>query len=116
MLRLEEMEAGLPGISRWAGRSRLLGAWPGLPDSEGGSWGKKRSPGSRNPSAQEGRHNRGPQRATPPRAWSPAGTTKPPSAPRARWVSCSPGCSLSHVCLRGIASALLHGPLDEKPP
>lgn len=62
MLRLEEMEAGLPGISRWAGRSRLLDARLGLPDSEGGSWGKKRSLGNRNPnpSAQEGRHDRGP--------------------------------------------------------
>lgn len=57
-LRLEAMEAGLSGISRRAGGSRLLGARPGLPGSEGGSWGKKRPLGSGNPSpsAQDGRH------------------------------------------------------------
>lgn len=57
-LRLEAMEAGLSGISRRAGGSRLLGARPGLPGSDGGSWGKKRPLGRGNPSpsAQDGRH------------------------------------------------------------
>lgn len=82
VLRLEAMEAGLSGISRRAGGSRLLGVRLGLPGSEGGSWGKRRSlrSGNPSPSAQEGRDNRGPRE--PPPDQSTAGTVKPPTAPR----------------------------------
>lgn len=95
VLPLEPMDAGLSGSSRrdGAGARQRLGERPGLPGSEGGSWrGGKSSVGSRNPSVQEGRHDKDPG--------EPSRTTISPL-----------GLSEEHP-LRGLCSATL----DEKWP
>lgn len=103
VLRLELMEAGLSVISRRAGGSRLLGARPGLLGSEGGSWGKKRSlrSGNPSPSVQEGRHDRSPRE--PPLGLEPSRDHQASiCSPPACCASCSSSHSLSHVCLSSI--------------